>query len=248
MEIVLDGLPLARRLTRASALLDITGLEVRYGGIAALRGVAISILPGQGVALLGANGAGKSTLMKAIIGLVRAAAGEIRFDAVPIGSLRPDRRARRGIGYCPEGRRVFPGLTVAENLAVACWGDVARKTDEMFALFPALAARRASPAWQLSGGQQQMLAVGRSLMNAPRLLLLDEPSLGLSPLLTDEVIGRVPEIVAGGTSVLLAEQNAAKALSVCDVAYVLKTGVVTAHGPAAALAASDDVRAAFLGG
>jgi len=233
------------------SLLSVEALTVRYGALPALRGVSIDVGAKEAVALLGANGAGKSTLMKAVIGLLRPAAGRILFDGAPIGMLRADRRARLGIGYCPEGRRTFPGLSVRENLAVACWGDArvrARRTDEIFAMFPALAARQGTLAWQLSGGQQQMLALGRSLMDAPRLLLLDEPSLGLSPLLTDEVLGRIPSIVAGGTSVLLAEQNAAKALQVCARAVVLKLGHVAAEGPAAELAASDDVRAAFLGG
>jgi len=238
--------------TRGSLLLlTVTDLAVRYGDVTALRGIDLVVGAAQAVALLGANGAGKSTLMKAIIGLLPSAAGSIAFEGTLIGTMRADRRARRGIGYCPEGRRTFPGLTVWENLAVACWNTAAvraRRTSEMFDLFPVLAERRASPAWQLSGGQQQMLAIARSLMNAPRLLLLDEPSLGLSPRLTEEVIGRIPGIVAAGTSVLLAEQNAARALEVCDMAYVLKTGVVTAHGPAAMLAASDEIRAAFLGG
>jgi len=244
--------PRARPPKRAMpAILSVRNLEIRHGAVVALRGIDLDIQPGQAVALLGANGAGKTTLMKAIIGLLRPTAGDIQFEQASIARLAPDRRARNGIGYCPEGRRVFPGLTVAENLAVACWGKAAarrRGTDAVFALFPALAARRHSPAWQLSGGQQQMLALGRSLMNAPRLLLLDEPSLGLSPLLADEVIGRIPAIVAGGTPVLLAEQNAAKALAVCEMAYVLKGGAVTFHGPAAELAASDELRSAFLGG
>jgi len=232
-------------------LLSVEALEVRYGAVAALRGISIAVAANEAVALLGANGAGKSTLMKAVIGLLRPSAGRILFDGRPIEALRADRRARLGIGYCPEGRRTFPGLSVRENLAVACWGNArvrARRIDAMFAMFPALAERQATLAWQLSGGQQQMLAIGRSLMDAPRLLLLDEPSLGLSPLLTDEVLGRIPSIVAAGTSVLLAEQNAAKALRVCARAVVVKLGRVAAAGPAAELAASDEVRAAFLGG
>jgi branched-chain amino acid transport system ATP-binding protein len=232
-------------------VLSVEGLTVRYGTVPALHGVDLVLGAREAVALLGANGAGKSTLIKSIIGLVRPSVGRILFDGEPICALRADRRARLGIGYCPEGRRVFPGLTVRENLAVACWGGArvrAQRTAVMFDLFPALETLAATRAWQLSGGQQQMLAIGRSLMDAPRLLLLDEPSLGLSPKLTDEVMGRIPDIVAGGTAVLLAEQNAAKALSVCTRGVVLKLGRVAVAGPAAALAASDAVRAAFLGG
>ena len=234
-----------------TALLEVDGIEVHYGGVAALRGVSLRVEPGQAVALLGANGAGKSTLMKAVMGLLRTRAGQIRFDGRPLGALPPERRARLGVGYCPEGRRTFPGLQVRENLQVACWDGAAaraRRVEEVFALFPALRAKADHPAWQLSGGQQQMLAIGRSLMGRPRLLLLDEPSLGLSPVLTDEVIARIPTITGGGTAVLLAEQNAAKALGVCDRAWVLRTGQVVGQGPAAELARSPDVRRAFLGG
>ena len=232
-------------------ILTVDALEVRYGSVPALHGVGLHVAPGEAVALLGANGAGKSTLMKTVMGLLNPSAGRILFDGRPLGAMRTDRRARLGIGFCPEGRRTFPGLTVRENLCVACWGTArvrAQRLDATFALFPALASRQSTPAWQLSGGQQQMLAIGRSLMDAPRLLLLDEPSLGLSPRLTDEVLGRIPGIAAGGTAVLLAEQNAAKALRLCSRAVVLNLGRVTAEGPAAALAASDTVRAAFLGG
>jgi branched-chain amino acid transport system ATP-binding protein len=236
-------------MTRA-ALLAVDGLEVRYGGLVAVQRIGFDVAPGEAVALLGANGAGKSTVMKAVIGLLRPQAGRIAFDGIPIAALRTDRRARLGIGYCPEGRRVFPGLTVRENLAVASWENAAareRRMDEMFAAFPMLAERQRSLAWQLSGGQQQMLAIGRSLMNRPRLLLLDEPSLGLSPKLVDAVFGRIAGIVASGTSVLLAEQNAARALEVCARAVVLQLGRVTRAGRSAELAASDAIRAAFLG-
>jgi branched-chain amino acid transport system ATP-binding protein len=229
----------------------VDALTVRYGNVPALRDVGLGVRAGEAVALLGANGAGKSTLIKSIIGLVGAESGRVLLGGHALGGMRADRRARLGIGYCPEGRRVFPGLTVWENLAVACWGEArvrAARMEAMFALFPVLAQRAATRAWQLSGGQQQMLAVARSLMDAPRLLLLDEPSLGLSPRLTDEVLGQIPAIVAAGTSVLLAEQNAAKALAVCSRAVVLKLGRVAASGPAAELAKSDAVRAAFLGG
>jgi branched-chain amino acid transport system ATP-binding protein len=232
-------------------LLSVEALEVSYGTAPALHGVTIEVAANDAVAVLGANGAGKSTLMKAIIGLQRPYAGRIVFDGQVLGKMRADRRARLGIGYCPEGRRSFPGLTVRENLSVACWGSASvrmQRLAAMFEMFPALADRQTVAAWQLSGGQQQMLAIGRSLMDAPRLLLLDEPSLGLSPRLTDEVLGRIPAIVAGGTSVLLAEQNAAKALQVCSRAIVLKLGRGTLQGPSRDLATSDEIRAAFLGG
>jgi branched-chain amino acid transport system ATP-binding protein len=234
-----------------TALLTVEDLVVSYGDVIAVNGVDLSVAAGEAVALLGANGAGKSTLMKAIIGLLRPRRGSIRFDGQAITGLRSDRRARLGIGYCPEGRRTFAGLSIAENLLVACWagaGQRRQRTDEIFAMFPALAERRDSPAWQLSGGQQQMLAIGRALMNKPRLLLLDEPSLGLSPRLTDEVVGRIPAIVAMGTAVLLAEQNVVKALQVCASASVLKTGTIARHGSAAELARSEDIQRAFLGG
>ncbi|MBX3551460.1 MAG: ABC transporter ATP-binding protein [Pseudolabrys sp.] len=232
-------------------VLDIEQIEVRYGGVTALRDVSLQVAPGQAVALLGANGAGKSTLLKTVIGLMRARTGDVRFDGRSIAGLPPQRRARLGVGYCPEGRRTFPGLQVRENLMVACWEGRAereRRVEEMFSLFPALRQKADHLAWQLSGGQQQMLAIGRSLMGRPRLLLLDEPSLGLSPVLTDEVIGRIPAIKQTGTAILLAEQNAAKALAVCDHAYVLQTGKVVGAGPAGELARSADVRKAFLGG
>jgi branched-chain amino acid transport system ATP-binding protein len=170
---------------------------------------------------------------------VKQSARRILSDGQPIHAIPANRRARLGIGYCPEGWRVFPGLTVFENLAVACWGNArirAQRIDTTYAPFPALAARWNTPAWKLSGGRQRIPPIGRSLMDAPRLLLLGEPSPGLSP-----------PIVAGGTAVLLAEQNAAKALTLCTRAIVLRLGRITVAGPAATLASSDDVRMAFLG-
>ncbi len=232
-------------------MLRVEALDVRYGEVPALRGVSLDVRAGEAVALLGANGAGKSTLLRAVIGLLRAHAGEVFLDGRPLGRLRPERRARLGVGYCPQGRRPFPGLTVRENLQVACWAGGAERTrrvEEAFALFPALRDKAAVPAWQLSGGQQGMLAIGRSLMNRPRLLLLDEPSLGLSPRLVDEVFAAIQAIRAGGVAVLLAEQNARLALEACDRAWVLRTGEVAQHGPARELATSDAVRAALLGG
>jgi len=232
-------------------LLRLSGLRVAYGSIPALRGVDLVVGAGEAVALLGANGAGKSTLIRAVMGFLRPAAGEIVFAGQALAGLPIERRVRLGLGLCPEGRRVFPGMTVDENLEVASAEGAAarrRRIDATYAVFPQLADKRRALGWTLSGGQQQMLAIGRALMGAPRLLLLDEPSLGLSPRLTSEVLTRVRDIVRAGTAVLLAEQNVAKALAVADRAYLLQVGVVVGEGPAATLATSDAVRRAFLGG
>ena len=234
----------------SGALLHLDGVSARYGQIAALHEATIEVRADEAVALLGANGAGKSTTMKTIMGLLKPAAGRVMFDGHDIGAVATFRRARAGIAYCPEGRRVFPGMTVRENLEVATTADAAgtaARVAALYDMFPILAQREKALGWQLSGGQQQMLAIGRALMSAPRLLLLDEPSLGLSPLLTNEVLDRVRAIVGGGTAILLAEQNVGKALAVCDRAYVLQVGRVVRHGAAADLARSDDIRAAFLG-
>jgi len=234
-----------------SDLLAIESLCVAYGPVSALEGVTLSVSAGEAVALVGANGAGKSTLFKSIIGFLRPRSGMLRFLGRNLIGLRPERRARLGIGYAPEGRRVFPGLTVRENLEVAAFAGKAergRRLDRAFDLFPQLAERQAQLGWQLSGGQQQMLAIGRALMGRPRLLLLDEPSLGLSPKLADEVLAAIKAIVKDGTSVLLAEQNVGKALSCCDRAYVLELGKVALSGAASALRDTDEIRKAFLGG
>ena len=233
-----------------SALLEVKGLTARYGQITALEDATIEVRAGEAVALVGANGAGKSTLMKSVMGFVAPAAGAIDYDGRPLAGVAVSARARLGLGYSPEGRRVFPGMTVRENLEVASRASRAAtrgRVDEVYAMFPALAEKAAALGWQLSGGQQQMLAIGRALMTAPRLLLLDEPSLGLSPILTTEVLGRVRAIVARGTAVLLAEQNVAMALAVADRAYVLQVGRVVESGPAAELRQNPRIREAFLG-
>ncbi|HUC62401.1 MAG TPA: ABC transporter ATP-binding protein [Alphaproteobacteria bacterium] len=235
----------------SAALLAIEGLSADYGGTAALERIDLALEAGAATALLGANGSGKSTLLKAILGAVPARAGRVLFDGADVTALAPEKRARLGLGYAPEGRRVFPGLSVRENLLVASWEGRARRAArlaEMLALFPVLAERARDAAWQLSGGQQQMLSLARALMNRPRLLLLDEPTLGLSPRLTEALFGRIPQIVASGTAILLAEQNVAKALAVCDHGVVLKLGRVAARGTAASLARDPAVEAAFLGG
>ena len=223
-------------------MLTVDKIIVRYGSVTALREVSLEVGPAESVALIGANGAGKSTLFKSIIGLLPLHAGEVTFDKTSLGPLRPDSRIRLGIGYAPEGRRVFPGLTVRENLEVAVRGAFRQRSqmlDFAFAMFPDLAGRQDARGWQLSGGQQQMLAIGRALMGRPKLLLLDEPSLGLSPKLVDAVLRQIPLIVRRGTSVLLAEQNVAKALKYCDRAYVLEVGRVAISGSAEELRRSD---------
>jgi branched-chain amino acid transport system ATP-binding protein len=233
-----------------NALLQVTGLTARYGQITALEAATIEVRAGEAVALVGANGAGKTTLMKSVMGFVAPAAGAIDYDGRSLAGVAVSARARLGLGYSPEGRRVFPGMTVRENLEVASRAGRAAtrgRLDEVYAMFPALAQKAAALGWQLSGGQQQMLAIGRALMAAPRLLLLDEPSLGLSPILTTEVLGRVRAIVARGTAVLLAEQNVAMALAVADRAYVLQVGRVVESGPAAELRQNPRIREAFLG-
>ena len=231
-------------------LLQVTDLTARYGQITALEAATIEVRAGEAVALVGANGAGKTTLMKSVMGFVAPAAGAVAYDGRPLAGVAVWERARLGLGYSPEGRRVFPGMTVRENLEVASRADRAMtraRVDEVYAMFPALAEKASALGWQLSGGQQQMLAIGRALMTAPRLLLLDEPSLGLSPILTTEVLGRVRAIVARGTAVLLAEQNVAMALAVADRAYVLQVGRVVESGPAAELRQNPRIREAFLG-
>ncbi|PSM15826.1 ABC transporter ATP-binding protein [Nitratireductor sp. StC3] len=231
-------------------LLEIDSLEAGYGLAPVLHNVMLSVGVGEAIALLGANGAGKTTLMRSIMGLGPRVSGSILLDGQPIDHLKSEARVRRGLGYAPEGRRVFPGLTVVENIEVASNESKAMRkirTARMFDLFPQLVPKRDTPAWQLSGGQQQMLAIARALMTAPRLLLLDEPSLGLSPLLASQVISNIRNIVAEGTSVLLAEQNVAKALEVCDRAYILRLGEMVVSGTSKSLRESSAVRDAFLG-
>ena len=233
-----------------SGLLDIEGLSVAYGPVSALQNVTLTVGVGEAVALVGANGAGKSTLFKSIVGFLRPRSGQLLFRGRDMSGVRPEHRARLGLGYAPEGRRVFPGLTVRENLEVAVFGGKAereRRLDRAFALFPQLAQRQSQLGWQLSGGQQQMLAIGRALMGEPRLLLLDEPSLGLSPKLADEVLAAIKTIVGHGTAVLLAEQNVRKALACCDRAYVLEIGKVALSGASSTLRNAEEIRRAFLG-
>jgi branched-chain amino acid transport system ATP-binding protein len=233
-----------------TALLDIRSLSVGYGETSALDRVSLRVQPGEVVALIGANGAGKTTLMKSIMGFATASAGTVELAGATLGAMPAWQRARRGIAWCPEGRRVFPELTVDETLAAASprGGDALEtKRHDMFRLFPPLEQRHSALGGQLSGGEQQMLAIARALMTEPKLLLLDEPSLGLSPLLVDQVFARIRDIVASGASVLLAEQNVTRALEVADRAYVLRLGRVEREGKASELRQNSALKELILG-
>jgi branched-chain amino acid transport system ATP-binding protein len=231
-------------------LLRIEGLQVRYGAIRALQGIGLEVRGAEIVTLIGSNGAGKSTLLRAISGLVRPSAGTIHFEGVDVTGQRPERLVALGICQVPEGRRIFANLSVRENLQMGAYlrrSPAPEALERVFGLFPRLRERLAQPGGTLSGGEQQMLAIGRALMAEPRLLLLDEPSLGLAPLLVQQIFGIIREINAQGTTVVLVEQNARQALRVAHRAYVLETGSIALGGPAAELARDERVRRAYLG-
>jgi branched-chain amino acid transport system ATP-binding protein len=233
--------------------LAIAGLRVAYGRTEALKGIDLHVEQGQTVCLIGANGAGKTTTMRALSGLVRPRAGSIRLDGVDITGQRPHRIAALGLVQVPEGRQIFAELTVAENLALGAWlvadsAERARRLEAVLARFPRLRERRGQLAGSMSGGEQQMLALGRALMAAPRLLLLDEPSMGLAPLYVEEIFAIIADLRREGTTILLVEQNASAALDVADFAYVLETGRIVLSGPAATVAADPAIIAAYLGG
>jgi branched-chain amino acid transport system ATP-binding protein len=234
-------------------MLDIDALCVSYGAVQALDKVSLTVAKGESVALLGANGAGKTTLLRAISGLERAKSGDIRFAGESILGVAAEMRVRAGVAHSPERRRIFPGLTVRENLDVATssWRKFgqshAEDLDRVFDLFPRLKQRVGQYGWSLSGGEQQMLAIGRALMSRPRILLLDEPSLGLAPLISDEVYARLGEISRSGVAMLLVEQNTVMALSVASRGYVLEHGHIVLEGSAAELLDHPRVREAYLG-
>lgn len=235
-------------------LLEVRDAVVHYGRIEALHGISLLVRPGELVTLLGSNGAGKTTLMRAISGLRPLTTGSIWFDGRDITKVKAHQRAIEGLIQAPEGRGVFPGMTVAENLEMGCYGRKFEskgahdeRLDWVYATFPRLAERRRQVGGTLSGGEQQMLAIGRALMARPRVLLLDEPSMGLAPMVISQIFGIIADINAQGTTVLLVEQNAQQALSRSDRAYILETGNVTREGPARELLADDSIRAAYLG-
>ena len=233
--------------------LDLLGLQIAYGRTQAVRGIDLRVPQGQVVALIGANGAGKTTVMRAISGLLRPRAGQIRFDGGDITGWPAHRIAAAGLRQAPEGRQCFAELTVAENLELGAYlvsdrAEIGRRQERVLARFPRLRERLAQFAGSLSGGEQQMLAIGRALMGAPRLLLLDEPSMGLAPLFVEEIFAIVASLKAEGTTILLVEQNASAALEIADHAYVLETGRIVLEGPAATVAADPAVVAAYLGG
>jgi branched-chain amino acid transport system ATP-binding protein len=235
-----------------SALLEVSRLSVAYGGIHAVRELSLEVAPGEMVCLIGANGAGKTTTLKALSGLLPPHGGSVHFDGNSITRLPAHEIARRGLALVPEGRGVFPRMSVFENLMMGAYARtdraaIARDLDQVYALLPRLTERRGQMAGLLSGGEQQMLALGRAMMARPRLLLLDEPSMGLAPLMVQAVFDIIRRIAADGVAVLLIEQNAHLALKTCARGYVLENGAITLSGPAAELAADPAVRQAYLG-
>jgi branched-chain amino acid transport system ATP-binding protein len=240
-------------VTATAPLLELRGLRVKYGNVEALHGIDLAVAPGEIVAILGANGAGKTTTLKTVSGLLRPSAGEIRFEGRSTQGVPAHALVRHGIAQAPEGRRIFGTLTVRENLLLGAFtrtdeAGIAEAARLVYGLFPVLEKRREQLAGTLSGGEQQMLAIGRALMAKPRVLLLDEPSLGLAPLLVQAIFRTIREINETGVTVVLVEQNARAALRLAHRGYVLEVGRIVRAGPAAELAADPEVQKAYLGG
>ena len=232
-------------------MLKIEDMHVYYGAIHAVKGVSFEVNDGEIVALIGANGAGKSTILKTVSGLMHPRSGSITFDGMDISHMEAHKLVHKGLAHVPEGRRIFLQMTVQENLEMGAFTqkEVSKADlERMFELFPRLKERRRQIAGTLSGGEQQMLAMSRALMSHPKLLMLDEPSMGLAPILVDQIFDIIRDLHGAGTTILLVEQNATKALQLADRAYVLETGSITLSGTGAELAKSDDVRKAYLGG
>jgi branched-chain amino acid transport system ATP-binding protein len=233
-------------------MIELKGVSASYGRVPAITDVTINVGEGEAVGLLGANGAGKSTTLRAISGLVKLTGGSITFMGQNLGSLPPHKITELGIAHVPEGRQVFPEMTVNENLEIGSYAprakaDRAKSLDLVYSIFPRLAERRTQLAGTMSGGEQQMVAVGRGMMLKPRLLMLDEPSLGLSPVMCDVTFEKIQEIHKMGTAILLVEQNVSRALSLVERAYVLESGRVIMHGKSNELANNKQVQAAYLG-
>ena len=234
-------------------MLEIHDVECRYGRVSALRGLSIEVKAGELVSLIGTNGAGKTTTLKCISGLVRAVQGRVTFEGKDITKAAPGDILAEGISHCPEGRRVFPYMTVEENLEMGSYlrsdkAQVRSDLDRLFDRFPILKERRRQAAGTLSGGEQQMLAISRALMSRPKLVMFDEPSLGLAPNIVERTFEIIQEIRADGVTVLMVEQNAYAALALCDRAYVLESGAVVLHGSGTELLEHPTVREAYLGG
>jgi branched-chain amino acid transport system ATP-binding protein len=231
-------------------LLQVDGIRVAYGGIEALRGVSFDVDEGEIVTLLGANGAGKTTTLRTVSGLLRPKVGTITFDGKRIDNVPPHTMVRLGIGHVPEGRRIFPRMSVRENLSMGAYvrqDDTSEDVERVFDLFPVLRERASQDGGTLSGGEQQMLAIARALMGRPRLLLLDEPSMGLAPMIVARIFDIIREINQQGTTIFLVEQNAAQALRLANRGYVLETGEVVMSDKAEALLTNDRIREAYLG-
>ena len=234
-------------------MLEIKDLVVKYGGITAVKGISLAIEQGETVALIGANGAGKSSTLHAVSGLLRTASGTISFDGKDITGARPDKIVEMGLVQVPEGRQIFTRLTVEENLRMGAFvnrdkADVARNKERVLSLFPILKERAGQSAGTLSGGEQQMLAIGRALMSRPKLLMLDEPSMGLSPIMTQEVFNVLRSLKEENITVFVVEQNAYEALELADRAYIMETGTIALEGRSADLINDDRVKNAYLGG
>jgi branched-chain amino acid transport system ATP-binding protein len=233
-------------------VLDLADVHVRYGNVRALQGVSLRVETGELVALIGSNGAGKSTTLRTISGLLRPTQGKITFEGADITTAATDRIVRLGISHCPEGRHIFGSLSVSDNLRLGAVsrsdaGEVAKDLETVFELFPLLKERLGQAGGTLSGGEQQMLAIGRALMSRPRLLLLDEPSLGLAPLMVERIFATIAELKRQGRTILLVEQNVHQALDVADRAYVVETGRITLDGPADVLRHDPKVEQSYLG-
>ena len=233
-------------------LLSVNDIHVYYGAIHAVKGVSLEVNEGEVVTLIGANGAGKSTVLNTISGLLRAKSGTIDFMGTPINTMAPNKIVQLGLAQCPEGRRVFAHMTVEENLEMGAYtrpnSTIEGNLEHVYELFPRLKERRKQVGGTLSGGEQQMLAMGRALMSAPKLMMLDEPSMGLAPILVEQVFDIIQSLHKAGTTILLVEQNAQMALSIADRAYVLENGKVSLSGTGEELAKSEKVQKAYLGG